>query len=137
MPIDDFDFDEAWYLAKYPDVKQAIDAQWMASGLAHYQSFGRAEGRTPAPPTPAFSPLQFCRLSFEEKSAISWALMDIRSERPVAPAILERLRDAGIIRITNGSPTLTAAGRALTSNDISVNRLKSAALRMIDTPVGA
>lgn len=39
-------FDENYYLAKYPDVKAAKDAGLIASGLAHFEQFGRQEGRT-------------------------------------------------------------------------------------------
>lgn len=39
-------FNENYYLAKYPDIKAAKDAGLIPSGLAHFQQFGRREGRT-------------------------------------------------------------------------------------------
>lgn len=41
--------DEAWYLERYPDVKQAIQARQVASGLDHYTRFGYFEHRMPYP----------------------------------------------------------------------------------------
>lgn len=42
-------FDEAWYLQAYPDIRSGIAAGHFASGLDHYQQWGRAEGRLPYP----------------------------------------------------------------------------------------
>ncbi len=42
-------FDEAFYLEKYPDVAQAVAAGAYSSGLAHFISNGRAEGRSGIP----------------------------------------------------------------------------------------
>jgi hypothetical protein len=39
-------WDEAKYLAKYPDVKRSVDAGAFPSGLAHYLRYGKKEGRT-------------------------------------------------------------------------------------------
>ncbi len=39
-------FDEAWYLQAYPDVRDAVNAGWM-SARTHYDAFGRREGRMP------------------------------------------------------------------------------------------
>ena len=39
-------FDEAWYLQAYPDVRDALNAGWM-SARTHYDAFGRREGRMP------------------------------------------------------------------------------------------
>ena len=39
------EFDEESYLAKYIDVRQAVDAGKFPSGYAHYIAFGKAEGR--------------------------------------------------------------------------------------------
>ena len=39
-------FNEEFYLQSYPDVKAAVDAGVFPSGLAHFQQFGLAEGRT-------------------------------------------------------------------------------------------
>jgi SAM-dependent methyltransferase len=38
-------FDEAWYLDAFPDVREAMAAGVFESGLDHWLSFGRAEGR--------------------------------------------------------------------------------------------
>src|ERR1700690_1212144 len=40
-------FDEAWYLAKYPDVKDAIKRGIVRSGREHYFHFGYYEHRLP------------------------------------------------------------------------------------------
>lgn len=40
-------FDEAWYLAAYPDVAEAIRQGNRASGWDHYVLHGKAEGRRP------------------------------------------------------------------------------------------
>jgi hypothetical protein len=44
------DFDEEWYLRRYPDVALALKERPGSSGLAHYLLHGRNEGRLPAPP---------------------------------------------------------------------------------------
>jgi SAM-dependent methyltransferase len=41
-------FDEAWYLASYPDAAEAVARGEFASGRAHYLGYGRREGRLPA-----------------------------------------------------------------------------------------
>jgi len=40
-------FDEAWYLAKYPDVKDAVKRGVLVSGREHYLSHGYYEHRMP------------------------------------------------------------------------------------------
>jgi hypothetical protein len=47
---EDIDFDEEWYLHRYPDVALALQKQPGSSGLAHYLLYGRQEGRLPVPP---------------------------------------------------------------------------------------
>ncbi|MFC7332785.1 M10 family metallopeptidase [Rhodocista pekingensis] len=42
-------FDEAFYLARWADVRAAIEAGQVKSGLEHYLAFGQAEGRDPTP----------------------------------------------------------------------------------------
>ncbi len=41
-------YDEAWYLARYPDVADAVTAGTYASGRDHWLSHGEAEGRSPS-----------------------------------------------------------------------------------------
>ena len=41
-------FDEAWYLASYADVREAVAQGEFASGRAHYLGYGRREGRLPS-----------------------------------------------------------------------------------------
>jgi hypothetical protein len=123
------EFDEDWYLHKYPDVKRAVDAGRIRSGLAHYRSHGKAEGRLPIEPAPAFSPSRFCDLDFHQQSLIGWALMDLHSGRPIETGTLENMRELGIVRIVDGHPMLTA----LTGDSaITVDRLKTAAIRMMN-----
>ena len=43
-------FDEGFYLASYPDVKAAVDARRIGSGLQHFQQYGLTEGRTRVSP---------------------------------------------------------------------------------------
>jgi SAM-dependent methyltransferase len=43
----DTGFDEAAYLANYPDVRAAVEAGIYESGCRHYELHGRAEGRSP------------------------------------------------------------------------------------------
>lgn len=45
--IGDAKFDEAWYLSKYPDVREAIKRGVIASGRDHYLQFGYFENRMP------------------------------------------------------------------------------------------
>jgi hypothetical protein len=45
----EFGFDEKWYLAEYPDVKEAVLAGMFSSGLSHYLAYGRRERRRPGP----------------------------------------------------------------------------------------
>ena len=45
MDDDASSFDEAAYLAAHPDVGEAVAAGLVASGAAHYEAFGRREGR--------------------------------------------------------------------------------------------
>ncbi len=40
-------FDEAWYLSKYPDVRDAVKRGTVQSGREHYVSFGYYEHRMP------------------------------------------------------------------------------------------
>jgi hypothetical protein len=40
-------FDEAWYLSKYPDVRDAVKRRVVSSGRHHYVSFGYYEHRMP------------------------------------------------------------------------------------------
>jgi hypothetical protein len=41
-------FDEAWYLSKYPDVKEAVKRGAVPSGRQHYVQFGYYENRLPS-----------------------------------------------------------------------------------------
>lgn len=43
------DFDEAWYLATYPDVAKGVRDGVCASGFEHYTLHGKREGRKPHP----------------------------------------------------------------------------------------
>ena len=45
----DVTFDEAWYLSKYADVREAIKRGAITSGREHYVQFGYFENRMPAP----------------------------------------------------------------------------------------
>ncbi len=45
------DFDEAWYLTTYDDIRQAIEKGGFKTGLEHYTKFGAAEGRLPRAPS--------------------------------------------------------------------------------------
>jgi len=40
------DFDEDWYLKAHPDVAEAVRSGSLPSGWAHYDRYGRDEGRT-------------------------------------------------------------------------------------------
>ena len=40
-------FDEAWYLSKYPDIRQAVESGKLASAKQHYVSDGYYEHRLP------------------------------------------------------------------------------------------
>jgi len=46
-PAPSGDFDEAWYLQAYPDVRDAVNAGWMTA-RTHYEVFGKREGRMPS-----------------------------------------------------------------------------------------
>ena len=45
--LNDIQLDEDWYLAKYPDVQNAIEAGRVRSGRHHYARFGFYEHRLP------------------------------------------------------------------------------------------
>jgi hypothetical protein len=47
-----FEFDEEWYLQQNQDVALAVREGRCKSGLAHYTTHGRNEGRQPVPPMP-------------------------------------------------------------------------------------
>ncbi|HQT68606.1 MAG TPA: phytanoyl-CoA dioxygenase family protein [Acetobacteraceae bacterium] len=64
-------FDEEFYLGAYPDVRAAIEAGIFASGYAHFQLHGRAEGRPGAPP---FDAAWY-------QSAYPWAVRDVEIGR--------------------------------------------------------
>ncbi len=49
-------FDEAWYLAAYPDVAAAVTRGEYRDGLTHFLRYGQAEGRSPAAPPPVAEP---------------------------------------------------------------------------------
>jgi hypothetical protein len=51
-PGEPLDFDEEWYLRRYPDVAKAVSEGRGKSGLQHYLVHGRREGRLPVPPKP-------------------------------------------------------------------------------------
>jgi len=40
-----WDFDEEWYFASYPDIKQAVEDGLFPSGWAHFRAVGYFEGR--------------------------------------------------------------------------------------------
>ena len=59
--------------------------------------------------------------------------MDLHSGRPIETGTLENMRELGIVRIVDGHPMLTAAGKALAGDSaITVDRLKTAAIRMMN-----
>ena len=43
-------FNEEFYLNSYPDVRNAVNAGAISSGLQHFQQFGLAEGRVNVSP---------------------------------------------------------------------------------------
>ena len=43
-----FQVDEHWYLARFKDVREAIDEGKWASGQDHFNTSGYAEGRYPS-----------------------------------------------------------------------------------------
>jgi hypothetical protein len=43
-----FDFDEEFYLTRYPGVAEAVKQGNFASGLQHYSMYGKREGRVPS-----------------------------------------------------------------------------------------
>jgi hypothetical protein len=47
MAVNSFVFDEQFYLTQNPDVAAAVSAGGFASGQAHFNAFGRFEGRDP------------------------------------------------------------------------------------------
>jgi hypothetical protein len=49
-PAEAADFDEAWYLRRYPDIAEAIAKGELGSGFEHYTRHGQAEGRLPCAP---------------------------------------------------------------------------------------
>jgi len=42
-------FDENWYLARNPDVAEAIEAGLISSAFEHFNLYGKFEGRAPGP----------------------------------------------------------------------------------------
>jgi hypothetical protein len=44
-----WDFDEDWYLSKYPDVRDAVKSGALDSGWTHFKAIGYLEGRVGAP----------------------------------------------------------------------------------------
>ena len=56
-PPDPALFDEARYLATYPDIRDAVAAGHFPSGRHHYNNFGRSEGRDPC----AIDKAWYCR----------------------------------------------------------------------------
>jgi hypothetical protein len=48
--MDQFEFDEAWYLDKNPDVARAVADGVCKSGREHYVAHGHRVGRLPVPP---------------------------------------------------------------------------------------
>lgn len=86
----EIDFDEAWYLTRYPDVAAAVAAGSCPSGYAHYLSHGKDEGRLPRANTP---------LSFDSEwyaSAYPMAVREVGSRDPVA--LEEHYRVFGLAR---------------------------------------
>src|SRR4249919_1634211 len=46
-----WDFDEEWYLATYPDIKEAITQGHFPSGWSHFRTVGYLEGRLGTQPS--------------------------------------------------------------------------------------
>jgi hypothetical protein len=44
-PVSQDDFDEAWYLDRYPDINEAVKRGAIPSGYRHFVEFGQQEGR--------------------------------------------------------------------------------------------
>jgi len=43
--LDEFIFDEKWYLETYPDVMDAVKSGFLSSGKEHWEKQGKKEGR--------------------------------------------------------------------------------------------
>jgi hypothetical protein len=70
------EFDETWYLRRYPDVARAVRARAFRSGHQHYIDYGKAEGRSPCPhgnvansPAPALKPLDWPPIEIEASAS--------------------------------------------------------------------
>ena len=57
-------FDENWYLARNPDVAEALEAGQFSSALEHFNLYGKFEGRAPGP---LFNPSEYLAANRDEK----------------------------------------------------------------------
>lgn len=100
MPFDEheeIEFDESWYLQRYPDIADAVSVGSLASGLSHYIAHGRQEGREGLPPAFEIFTYVECALSAEtifpaQNFTFPSALRYSNCEDHDA-ALAERLRD--------------------------------------------
>ena len=89
------DFDEAYYRKRYPDVAEAIDNDRFPSAHAHYQRFGRIEGRFPT------------------RAAEDEAALDIKVGKHVLVNGAALLKKGSLCRIHMWSLVLLGGGRLL------------------------
>ena len=105
-----YHFDEEWYLAEYDDVKKAVLEGWMASGFAHFEAYGRAEGRRPHAPVAPGVLEKLSELGFQEAAVLRWTLRDIQARRPIDSNRLAQLKELGVVEMRGTEPVLTNIG---------------------------
>jgi len=78
----DSDFDEEYYLARYPDIAEAVARGQLPDGASHYIRWGRAEGRHPslAAEHKSTTPVVFFIFNRPELTRMVWE--QIRAYRP-------------------------------------------------------
>jgi hypothetical protein len=99
-------FDEANYLARYPDVAAAVAAGQFASGWAHFSTTGCYEGRDPYNWTPTGVQVQTCyvgpytiALRFQFETADTYEIEVVRTDK------IEDGTDTSIIQASGGDIT--------------------------------
>lgn len=65
-------FDEQWYLARNPDVAEAIAQGLLSSALEHFELFGKHEGR---PASPLFNPEDYLQANPDVAEAVNAGLI--------------------------------------------------------------
>lgn len=108
-------FDENWYVNNNPDVKAALDAGTIKSGLEHFNKTGAAEGRTGFNAATASDVITTAPSYARKDDSVTSALTDIMS------------KDSPLMRQATTAGLQTANRRGLLNSSMGVQAAQDAA----------